>query len=87
MPSQADRLLAAAVTERLAEALSEAEAEQKQKEQEVEQAEERMHACTAAVGAKTRELDTLNRKLEHINATTPKGEDAGARCLGSNNAQ
>lgn len=36
-----------------------------------------MRACTAEIAAKTKQLDGLNRKLEHIVATTPKGEDAG----------
>ena len=74
---QADRLQAAVGAAHLTETLAEAEAELKLREGEVEESEAAMHACAGEIAGKTKQVDALNRKLEHIIATTPQGEDAG----------
>ena len=72
----------AAADARLAGALVEADAELAQRQRDVGRAEAELHACRAGVEQKARELDMLNRRLEHITASVPKGEDAGVlACL------
>lgn len=67
----------AAADARLAGALAEADADLAQRQRDAGRAEAELRACRAEVEQKSRDLDALNRRLEHITASALKGEDAG----------